>query len=118
MKQEQIQHRPWHLAGHMVRHAAALLPLGIVTLGMGMAIYHWTEGLGWADSFLNAAMLLGGMGPVDPLHTTTGKILAGSYALFAGVVFLVLAGAMLQPVLHIVLQKFHLEMDEKQASKK
>jgi hypothetical protein len=55
---------------------------------------------------------------VDPLHTTTGKILAGSYALFAGVVFLVLAGAMLQPVLHIVLQKFHLEMDEKQASKK
>ena len=111
------RHRPWRLAGHMVSHAAALLPLGIVTLGMGMAIYHWTEGLGWADAFLNAAMLLGGMGPVDALHTTAGKILAGMYALFAGVVSLVLAGVMLQPVLHIVLHRFHLETSERQDGK-
>jgi len=82
-----------------------------------MAIYHWTEGLGWADAFLNAAMLLGGMGPVDALHTTAGKILAGMYALFAGVVFLVLAGVMLQPVLHIVLHRFHLETSERQDGK-
>ena len=57
-----------------------------------MAIYHWVEGLAWPDAFLNAAMLLGGMGPVDPLHTTAGKWLAGLYALLAGVVFLVRAG--------------------------
>jgi len=101
--------RPWHLAGHMVSRALALLPLGIGTLSLGMAIYHWVEGLPWPDAFLNAAMLLGGMGPVDPLHTTAGKWLAGLYALFAGLVFLVLAGVMLAPVLHHVLQRFHLE---------
>jgi hypothetical protein len=63
-------------------------------------------------------MLLGGMGPVDPLHTTTGKLVAGSYALFAGVVFLVLAGVMLSPVIHHVLQRFHLEREGKHAEKK
>jgi len=93
----------------MVSRGLALLPLGIGTLALGMAIYHWVEGLAWPDAFLNAAMLLGGMGPVDPLRTTAGKWLAGIYALFAGVVFLVLAGVMLAPVIHHVLQRFHLE---------
>lgn len=88
------------------------MPLGIGTLALGMAIYHWVEGLTWPDAFLNAAMLLGGMGPVDPLHTTAGKWLAGLYALLAGVVFLVLAGVMLAPVVHHVLQRVHLEADE------
>ena len=93
----------------MVSGAFALLPLAVGTLGLGMAIYHWVEGLAWSDSFFNAAMLLGGMGPVDPLHTTAGKWLAGLYALFAGVVFLVLAGVMLAPVFHHVLQRYHLD---------
>jgi hypothetical protein len=96
----------------MVSRGAALVPLGIGTLALGMAIYHWVERLPWPDSFLNAAMLLGGMGPVDPLHTTAGKWLAGLYALLAGVVFLVLAGVMLAPVVHHVLQRFHLETTE------
>jgi len=96
----------------MVSRAFALLPLAMATLALGMAIYHWVEGLGWPDAFLNAAMLLGGMGPVDPLHTVTGKWLAGFYALFAGVVFLVLAGVMLAPVFHLVLERFHLEPPE------
>ena len=65
------------------------------------------------DAFVNAAMLVGGMGPVDPLRTTAGKWLAGAYALFAGVVFLVLAGVMLVPVVHHVLEKFHLESGDK-----
>jgi hypothetical protein len=104
--------RPWHLAGHMVSRGFALLPLGGGTLALGMAIYHWIEGLAWPDAFLNAAMLLGGMGPVDPLRTTAGKWLAGCYALLAGVVFLVLAGVMLAPVIHHVLQRFHLEADD------
>ena len=102
-------HRPWLLARHMVTGATALLPLAIGTLSIGMAIYHWVEGRNWSDAFLNAAMLLGGMGPVDRLETTAGKWLAGVYALFAGIVFLVLAGAMLAPVLHHVLHRFHLE---------
>jgi hypothetical protein len=96
----------------MVSRALALVPLGVGTLALGMAIYHWVEGLPWPDSFLNAAMLLGGMGPVDPLHTTAGKWLAGLYALMAGVVFLVLAGVMLAPVIHHVLRHFHLEGKE------
>jgi hypothetical protein len=104
--------RPWHLAGHMVSRAYALLPLAAATLGLGMAIYHWVEGLAWPDAFLNAAMLLGGMGPVSPVRTTAGKWLAGSYALFAGLVFIVLAGVMLAPVLHHVLQRVHLDQRE------
>jgi hypothetical protein len=69
----QISHRPWHLAARMVSRGAALLPLGVGTLALGMALYHWVEGLRWPDAFLNAVMLLGGMGPVDPVRTTAGK---------------------------------------------
>jgi hypothetical protein len=93
----------------MLRHGAAVVPLVILALAIGMAIYHFVEGLEWPDAFLNAAMLLGGMGPVNKLHPTAGKWLAGVYALFAGIVFLVLAGVMLAPVIHHVLHKFHLE---------
>ena len=108
-----IRPRPWHLAAHMVSHGLGLLPLGVGTLVLGMSIYHWAEGLDWPDAFLNASMLLGGMGPVNSLHTTAGKLLAGLYALFAGVVFLVLAGVMLTPAIHHVLQRFHLERERK-----
>lgn len=107
-----VPHHPWRLAQHMAARALVLLPLGAATLGAGMAIYHWQEGLPWADSFLNAAMLLGGMGPVDRLQTPAGKWLAGTYALFAGLVFLVLAGVMLGPVIHSALHRFHLEQEE------
>ena len=100
---------PWQLAQRMLRHGAALLPLALVSLGLGMAIYHWAAGLPWPDSFLNAAMLLAGMGPEDRLDTAKGTWLAGLYALFAGIVFLVIAGAMLAPVVHHVLHRFRLE---------
>ena len=95
----------------MVSGVTALLPLAVLTLGMGMAIYHWVEQLPWPYAFLYSAMLLGGMGPVNALHTTAGKWLAGLYALFAGVVFLVLAGVMLQPVLHHALHRFHIDTE-------
>ena len=100
---------PWRVAGHMVLRASAILPLLVATLAIGMAIYHWVESLPWSDSFLNAAMLLGGMGPVDRVQTTLGKWLAGGYALFAGLVFIVVAGVMLGPAIHSVLHRFHLE---------
>ena len=63
----------WHVVFRMLRHGAALIPLLAFALFLGMAIYHWVEALDWSDSFLNAAMLLGGMGPVNPLRTTAGK---------------------------------------------
>ena len=107
------EHRPWHVARHMLSGAIALLPLGAAALFLGTAIYHWVEHLPWPDSFLNAAMLLGGRGPVDPLRTTAGKWLAGCYALFAGLLFIVLAGVMLAPVIHHILQRLHIDEDRK-----
>lgn len=106
-------HHPWILARHMLSGATALLPLALITLMAGMAIYHGVEARPWSDAFLNSAMLLAGMGPVDRLETTLGKWLAGFYALFAGSVFLVLAGVMLAPVLHHVLHRFHMETGNK-----
>jgi len=104
-----VKHRSWHIAGRMVGGAYAVLPLIVLALFLGMAIYHWVEGLGWPDAFLNASMLLGGMGPVNPLHTTAGKWLAGLYAMFAGLVVIVVAGVMLAPMVHHVLQRHHRE---------
>ena len=92
----------------MMSGGAALLPVVVLTLSLGMVIYHFVEGLDWSDAFLNSSMLLGGMGPLNPIHTTLGKWLIGFYALFAGLVFLVLAGIMLAPVLHHVVARFHI----------
>jgi hypothetical protein len=93
----------------MFQHGVALLCLVLGALAIGMAIYHWAAHLPWTDAFLNASMILGGMGPVDPLPTTLAKWLAGFYALFSGLVFLVVAGAMLAPLVHSVLHLFHAE---------
>jgi hypothetical protein len=97
----------------MLSGAAALLPLVVASLFAGMAIYHWVEHLAWPDAFLNSAMLLGGMGPVDPLKTTAGKWLAGLYALFAGLVVIVVAGAMLAPIFQHILIRHHIDFHEK-----
>jgi hypothetical protein len=99
----------WRVARHMVSASGAFLPVSAATLALGMAIYHWVEGLAWSDAFLNAAMLLGGMGPVDPIHTELGKWLVGFYALLAGLVVIVLAGVMLSPVMHHVLHRLHVK---------
>ncbi len=96
-------------------HGGAAVALLMLSLGGGMLGYMTLEVLSPLDAFLNAAMLLGGMGPVDRLQTTTGKWLAGSYALFAGLVFIVLAGVMLAPVIHAVLHRFHLESGQPRA---
>jgi hypothetical protein len=98
-----------HAARAMFQHGVALVVLVAVALGIGMAIYHWGAKLPWTDAFLNAAMILGGMGPVDKLYSSTAKLLAGFYALFSGLVFLVIAGVMLGPLVHAVLHHFHME---------
>jgi hypothetical protein len=79
------------------------------SLGMGMAGYCYYENLGWLDAFLNAAMLLGGMGPIHIPVTPAGKLFAGLYALYAGLIFLVTASLLLAPVVHRALHRFHWE---------
>ncbi len=81
----------------------------LFSLGLGMWGYHQWQGLAWADAFLNAAMLLGGMGPVDAPHTLAGKCFAGGYALFSGLIFIMVQGILLAPVIHRILHVFHLE---------
>jgi len=88
-------------------HAAGAMGLLLGSLLIGMAGYRFFEGLAWRDAFLNSAMLLGGMGPVDAPSTDGGKVFAGLYALYAGLVFIVAAGLVFVPVLHRLLHKFH-----------
>src|SRR4051794_22347518 len=90
-------------------HVAVAFAVLLVSLALGMAGYEYFEQLAWRDAFLNAAMLLGGMGPVDTPHTNGGKIFAGLYALYSGVIFLVVAALVIAPVVHRVLHRFHLE---------
>lgn len=85
----------------------------IVSLGIGVVGYHLLADLGWIDSFLNASMILGGMGPVDMLKSNPAKIFAGCYSLFSGVAFLSSMALFLTPILHRFLHKFHLDMDDK-----
>jgi hypothetical protein len=75
--------------------------------------YMHYEQLPAVDAFLNAAMLLGGMGPVDPPQTVAGKLFAGAYALYAGLLFLLSAALMVTPVLHRLLHRFHWPEDER-----
>lgn len=93
----------------MLLHSAAAFALLLVSLMFGMAGYEYFEQLPWRDAFLNAAMLLGGMGPVDAPRTDRGKLFAGLYALYAGLVFLVAAGLILAPIVHRIMHTFHWE---------
>jgi hypothetical protein len=90
---------------------ASLIVLG--SLGIGILGYHIFEGLNFIDSLLNASMILGGMGPVNEVKTNAGKIFASIYALFSGIVFLVIAGVIFAPIFHRFLHKFHLDLDDK-----
>jgi hypothetical protein len=79
------------------------------SLGLGMAGYHHFEKMPWLDAFLNASMLLAGMGPVSALQTEAGKLFAGFYALFSGLALVAAVGIIFAPVIHRFLHKFHLE---------
>jgi hypothetical protein len=89
----------------------ALLAGGLMggSLVAGVLGYHLTEGFSWLDSLVNASMILGGMGPVDTLHTDAGKLFASAYALFSGIVFLVTAGILIAPAAHRLLHRVHLD---------
>jgi hypothetical protein len=98
-------------ARRVLLHAAVASLVIAGALLFGMVGYHCLGALGWTDSFLNASMILGGMGPVNPLQTTAAKLFAGTYALFAGLVFIGIAGLVLAPFLHRLMHRFHLEDD-------
>jgi hypothetical protein len=93
-------------------HASVALGIIVGSLAIGILGYHGFEGLSWLDSLLNASMILGGMGPVNALHTTAGKWFASFYALFAGMIFLVVAGVLVAPVAHRLLHHLHLVPDD------
>ena len=90
-------------------HSVVALAVIMAALLIGIFGYHFIEGLDWIDALLNASMLLGGMGPVNPLQTIAGKLFASFYALFAGLVFVGVSGILLAPFLHRVLHGLHLE---------
>lgn len=98
------------------KHFLLSLALVCLSLGGGMVGYAYFEGLSWLDGFLNAAMLLGGMGPVNTPQTSGGKVFAGMYALYAGLIFLIAAGLVLAPVVHRILHRFHLDEEDDQKS--
>ena len=91
----------------LLRHAALAGGLVLAALGLGVAGYHFTEHMPWIDALVNAAMILGGMGPVDSLHTAYGKLFASFYALFSGLVFITTAGILLAPAMHRLMHRFH-----------
>jgi len=87
------------------------LALGLIlpALFLGIAGYHWIDKLDWIDSLLEASMILGGMGPVNPLHNDAAKMFASAYALFSGLVLIGVMGIILTPITHRLLHKFHAE---------
>jgi hypothetical protein len=105
-------------AMRMARHGVAGGLLIVGSLGLGMIGYHLLARFSWIDSFVNASMLLGGMGPVGDITTTSGKLFAGIYAQYCGMVFLVLVATILTPVFHRVLHRFHWEMDQQRAAER
>lgn len=98
---------------HRIAKATALaIALVAFSLLLGVAGYRATENMPWTDALLNAAMLLGGMGPVGELKTHGGKIFASFFALYAGLVFIAVAGVVLGPLAHRMLHKFHADPEE------
>jgi len=113
----------WERHGHGVLPMSAFLRwvgfnllIGIcfiaISLALGMCGYAYFEGLDAVDSFLNAAMILSGMGPVATMHTDAGKVFAGTYALYSGLAVLAAAGLVFAPVLHRLLHHFHADDED------
>jgi hypothetical protein len=91
----------------LLRHFGLVAAVVVVSLAIGMAGYMGLAGMNWVDAFMNASMLLGGMGPVGELPTDASKVFAGLYALYAGLVFIVSAGVLLAPIVHRILHRLH-----------
>lgn len=97
----------------LAKMAALGFALIAASLAVGMLGYHYIAEQSWTDSYLNAAMILSGMGPVGELKSAGAKIFAGTYALYSGLALILIAGIILSPVVHRFLHKFHLEPGKK-----
>ena len=95
----------------VIRHFILAFLVLAAGLGIGVLGYHWLGELNWIDSLLNASMILGGMGPVDPLHSSAAKIFASCYALFSGLAFIGIASLIVAPFAHRILHRFHLDKE-------
>ena len=96
----------------LLRHGLIGAVVIVFSLAIGIAGYRLSAGFSWIDSLLNASMILGGMGPVNPLTTSAAKLFASFYALFAGIAFLATVGILIAPVAHRLLHRLHLEKGE------
>ncbi len=104
---------PWpRFARRMALSLALTLGIVLLALAAGTVGYHAIAGLAWVDALLNAAMILTGMGPVDPMRNDASKLFATAYALFSGVVFLSAVGIVLAPVFHRVVHAFHIDDED------
>lgn len=97
----------WRVFGFLTLSAAAIS----AALGIGVLGYHYFGGLAWIDALVNASMILGGMGPVDPITSHAGKLFASAYALFSGLLFIGAASLVLTPFVHRIMHKLHIEED-------
>jgi hypothetical protein len=93
----------------VLKFSVISLGLAVVSLLLGILGYRIFEGMAWIDAFVNAAMILGGMGPVGELHTNTGKLFAGVYALYCGLIVIICMSILIAPIFHRFLHLFHLE---------
>lgn len=96
----------------LVKCACLGFGLLAISLYVGMAGYHHIEGLDWIDSYVEAAMILSGMGPVATLHTNLGKFFAGTFALYSGLTFVLTIGVFVAPIVHRFFHKFHLDLKD------
>ena len=94
---------------HLMTYAGYAAALLAVSLAIGVAGFHWLAGQAGLDALLNAAMLLGGQGPIGAIRGTAGKLFGAAYALYAGLVFIGAAALTLAPVLHRIVHRLHLE---------
>jgi hypothetical protein len=102
---------PLAFVRRLMKHIGITLFVILPSLLLGIAGYHFLEGMGWIDAFANAAMILSGMGPLEPLKTSAGRMFAGLYALWSDLVLIVAAGVIFAPIIHRVLHRFHMETD-------
>lgn len=110
-KNDPVASQPVFITRIVISVLISLLVIA-VSLGVGTLGYHMFGELTWIDSLLNAAMILTGMGPVDPMKSVAGKLFATFYCLFSGLVFLSLMAIILAPIYHRFLHTFHLAEDE------
>ena len=117
MSNELPAHVQRRVVKHLIRNSSMVVSLLVVVLAIGATGYHFLNDLPWLDAFLNASMILTGMGPVAPLIRPSAKVFAIAYALFSGVFFVTMIAVLLAPGVQVFLHRFHLELDETRRKK-